>query len=56
MTGNPIELHVDLDVEPRKERDLESTFHTVFQPTIVWPQMENNLKGAKFTASLLDKL
>lgn len=100
MTGNPIELHVDLDVEPTKERDLESTFHTVFQPTIskqpgfvlvsllklraatvayrlvisfeteeqrvawvattdhqrVWPQMEKNLKGAKFTAALWDKV
>jgi heme-degrading monooxygenase HmoA len=100
MTGNPIELHVDLDVEPTKERDLESTFHTVFQPTIskqrgfvlvsllklraatvayrlvisfeteeqriawvatadhqrVWPQMETNLKGVKFTAALWDKL
>jgi heme-degrading monooxygenase HmoA len=34
MRGNPIELHVDLDVEPTKEKDLESTFHTVFEPTI----------------------
>ena len=100
MRGNPIELHVDLDVEPTKENDLESTFHTVFQPTIskqpgfvsvtllklraaavtyrlvisfeteeqrvawvatgdhqrVWPQMEKNLKGVKFTAALWDKL
>jgi heme-degrading monooxygenase HmoA len=100
MRGNPIELHVDLDVEPTKENDLESTFHTVFEPTIskqlgfvsvtllklraaavtyrlvisfetedqrvawvatadhqrVWPQMEKNLKGVKFTAALWDKL
>jgi heme-degrading monooxygenase HmoA len=99
MTGNPIELHVDLDVEPTKEKDLVSTFHTVFEPTIskqpgfvlvtllklraavtyrlvisfeteeqrvawvatadhqrVWPQMEKNLKGVKFTAALWDKL
>jgi antibiotic biosynthesis monooxygenase (ABM) superfamily enzyme len=100
MTGNPIELHVDLDLEPTKEKDLEITFHTVFEPTIakqpgfvfvtllkrraaavtyrlvisfeteeqrvawvatadhqrVWPQMEKNLKGLKFTAALWDKL
>ena len=100
MRGNPIELHVDLDVEPTKENDLESTFHSVFEPTIgkqpgfvavtllklraaavtyrlvisfeteeqrvawvattdhqrVWPQMEKNLKGVKFTAALWDKL
>jgi antibiotic biosynthesis monooxygenase (ABM) superfamily enzyme len=100
MAGNPIELHVDLEVEPTKEKDLVSTFHTVFEPTIrkqpgfvsvallkirgaaiayrlvisfeteeqriawvatgdhqrVWPQMENNLKGVKFTAALWDKL
>jgi heme-degrading monooxygenase HmoA len=100
MRGNPIELHVDLDVEPTKEKDLVSTFHSVFVPTIskqpgfvsvtllklraaavtyrlvisfeteeqrvawvstadhqrVWPQMEKNLKGVKFTAALWDKL
>ena len=100
MRGNPIELHVDLDVEPTKGKDLESTFHTVFEPIIskqpgfvsvnllklraaavtyrlvisfeteeqrvtwvatadherVWPQMEKNLKGVKFTAALWDKL
>jgi len=100
MAGNPIELHVDLDVEPTKEKDLANTFHTVFEPTIskqpgfvsvsllklrglvisyrlvisfeteeqrrtwvatddhqrVWPQMEKNLKGVKFTAALWDKL
>jgi heme-degrading monooxygenase HmoA len=100
MKGNPIELHVDLDVEPTKEKDLVSVFHKVFQPTIikqpgfvlvtllklrtaavtyrlvisfeteaqrvawvatddhqrVWPQMEKNLKGVKFTAALWDKL
>lgn len=100
MVGKPIELHVDLDVDPAKERDLENTFHTVFEPTIgkqpgfvlvtllklrspiityrlvisfeteehrvawvatadhqrVWPQMEKNLKGEKFTAALWDKL
>ena len=99
MAGNPIELHVDLDVDPAKERDLESTFHTVFEPTIgkqpgfvfvtllklrsaavgyrlvisfeteeqrvawvatadlqrVWPQMEKNMQGVKFTAALWDK-
>jgi hypothetical protein len=100
MAGNPIELHVDLDVEPAKEKDLVSTFHTVFEPTIgkqpgfvfvsllklrgaaiayrlvisfateeqrigwvatddhqrVWPQMEKNLRGVKFTTALWDKL
>jgi heme-degrading monooxygenase HmoA len=100
MAGNPIELHVELDVDPAKEKDLVSVFHSVFQPTIskqpgfvsvtllklraatvayrlvisfateeqrvawvatddhqrVWPQMENNLKGAKFTVALWDKV
>jgi heme-degrading monooxygenase HmoA len=100
MRGNPIELHVDLDVEPAKEKDLESAFHAMFLPTIskqpgfvsvtllklraaavtyrlvisfeteeqrvawvatadhqrVWPQMEKNLKGVKFSAALWDKV
>ena len=100
MTGNPIELHCDLIVDPVKEKDLVDTFHNVFQPTIsrqpgfvsvtllkqraaalayrlaisfqteeerltwvasddhqrVWPQMEKNLAGEKFTASLWDTL
>ena len=100
MAGNPIELHVELDVDAAKENDLVSTFHSVFQPTIgkqpgfvsvtllklrgatvayrlvisfateeqrvawvatddhqrVWPQMEKNLKGAKFTAALWERV
>ena len=100
MAGNPIELHVDLDVDPAKEKDLVSTYHSVFHPTIikqpgfvlvtllklraatiayrlvisfateehrvawvatddhqrVWPQMEKNLKGTKFTAVLWDRV
>ena len=100
MAGTPIELHVDLVVEPTKEKDLVSTFHTVFEPTIgkqpgfisvsllklrvpgsayrlvisfeteeqrlawvasddhqrVWPKMENNLTGPKFTTALWDKI
>src|SRR3989442_6979596 len=31
---NPIELHVDLEVEPLKEKDLVDTFHQVFEPAI----------------------
>jgi len=34
MAGNPIELHVDLDVDTAKEKELVSTFHHVFQPVI----------------------
>jgi heme-degrading monooxygenase HmoA len=100
MTGNPIELHCDLKVDPAKEKELVDTFHQVFQPTIsrqpgfvsvkllkqraaalayrlaisfqteeerltwvasddhqrVWPQMEKNLAGEKFSASLWDAL
>ena len=100
MAGTPIELHVDLVVEPTKEKELVSTFHTVFEPTIrkqpgfvsvsllrlrgdaiayrlvisfeteeqriawvatddhqrVWPKMENNLKGVKFSTALWDKV
>jgi heme-degrading monooxygenase HmoA len=99
MPVNPIQLHVDLEVDPAKEHDLLDTFHKVFQPTIsrqpgfvsvallktrvaaayrlvisfqteeqratwvgtadhqrVWPQMEANLKGAKFSATLWQTL
>jgi heme-degrading monooxygenase HmoA len=100
MDGNPIELHVDLDVDPTRQQDLVQTFHNVFQPTIsrqpgfvsvsllkragaevayrlvisfqteaqrttwvatddhqrVWPQMEQNLQGAKYSGSLWNKL
>lgn|SRR5690349_723022 len=99
MTANPIELHVDLHVEPGKEKDLVDTFHTAFQPAIsrqagfvsvallkaraspsyrlvisfrteehrlawaasadhhrVWPKMEKDLTGEKFTSVLFDKL
>ena len=99
MPINPIQLHVDLEVDLAKENDLVETFHRVFQPTIsrqpgfvsvtllkarvssayrlvisfeteeqrvawvgtddhqrVWPQMEANLKGAKFAASLWQTL
>ena len=99
MAENPIELHVDLEVDPAKENDLVATFHKVFQPTIsrqpgfvsvtllkaraagayrlvisfqteeqrktwvgtedhqrVWPQMEANLRGAKFSGMLWQRL
>jgi heme-degrading monooxygenase HmoA len=100
MAGTPIELHVDLAVEPTKEKELVSTFHTIFEPVIrkqpgfvsvsllkprgaasayrlvisfeteeqrlawvatddhqrVWPRMENNLTGLKFTTVLWDKV
>jgi len=99
MPENPIELHVDLEVDPALENDLVDTFHKVFQPAIsrqpgfvsvtllkartssayrlvisfeteeqrvtwvgtedhqrVWPQMEANLKGAKYKGMLWQKL
>ena len=99
MPQNPIQLHVDLDVDPAKQDDLVRTFHEVFEPVIsrqpgfvsvtllkahtaiayrlvisflseeqrvtwvatedhqrVWPQMETNLIGAKFAATLWQKL
>jgi heme-degrading monooxygenase HmoA len=31
---DPIHLHVDLDVEPTKQKDLVMTFKNVFKPTI----------------------
>jgi heme-degrading monooxygenase HmoA len=34
MPENPIELHVDLEVAPSKEKDIVETFHTIFEPTI----------------------
>jgi len=32
--ANPIQLHVDLDVDTVKEKDLVANFQKVFQPTI----------------------
>ena len=32
--ASPIQLHVDLDVDPSKENDLVGTFHKIFHPTI----------------------
>ena len=99
----PIQLHVDLDVDPSKEKDLLAAYRTHFRPAIskqpgfvevklmkmvsavvgappahtsyrllisfqtedqrktwvatpthqeVWPKMEANLKGDKYTAAL----
>ncbi|MEK7405685.1 MAG: antibiotic biosynthesis monooxygenase [Acidobacteriota bacterium] len=31
---NPIQLHVDLDVDPAKEKDLVAAFRKVFRPAI----------------------
>ena len=99
MPVNPIELHVDLEVDPARENDLVDTFHKVFQPVItrqpgfvsvtllkartsggyrlvisfeteeqrvtwvgtedhqrVWPRMEANLTGAKYSGMLWQKL
>jgi len=101
----PIQLHVDLDVEAGKEKDLVANFQKIFKPTIsrqpgfvevklmklrkamkgagpantayrllisfqteeqrttwvatadhqkVWPSIEKNLKGEKFSAVLFD--
>ena len=32
VTGKPIELHVDLTVDPAKEAEMLKNFHTVFRP------------------------
>lgn len=107
MTGKPIELHCDLDVDPAREKDLVQTFHAVFAPAMarqpgwvgvtllkleaakhgpapknashrlvisfetedqrvawvateehqrVWPLMEKNLRGEKFSAVLWNKV
>ena len=32
--SNPIQLHVDLDVDPAKEKELVANFRKVFRPTI----------------------
>ena len=34
MPENAIELHVDLEVDPDREKDLVETYHRVFQPVI----------------------
>ena len=99
MTLTPIQLHVDLVVDPAKESALVETFHKVFEPVIgrqpgfvsvtllktatsaayrlviafaseeqrvtwvgtddhqrVWPQMEANLTGAKYSVVLWQKV
>ncbi|HTM48940.1 MAG TPA: antibiotic biosynthesis monooxygenase [Bryobacteraceae bacterium] len=94
---NPIQLHVELEVDPARQDALVETFHKVFEPVIgrqpgfvsvsllksaaryllvisfeteeqrvawvgtedhqrVWPQMEANLKGAKFSTMLWQTL
>lgn len=96
--AEPIQLHVDLEVDPAKEQNLVKTFKEIFRPTIskqpgfvevrllkshatpaqwrllisfqteeqrktwvahddhqrVWPEMEKNLTGKKFSAVLFD--
>jgi heme-degrading monooxygenase HmoA len=96
--AEPIQLHVDLEVDPSKETNLVKTFKDVFRPVIsrqpgfvevrllksatrptqwrllisfqteaqrktwvatdehqrVWPEMEKNLTGKKFTTVLFD--
>jgi heme-degrading monooxygenase HmoA len=103
--ADPIQLHVDMDVEPSKQKDLMRVYKEVFRPAIskqpgfvevklmklrqvmagpapantsfrllisfhteeqrkawvatdlhqkVWPQMEANLRGAKYGAVLFD--
>ncbi len=32
--GKPIQLHVDLEVAPGREKEMETNFHTVFEPVI----------------------
>jgi heme-degrading monooxygenase HmoA len=97
MSPNPIQLHVQLEVDPARQNSLVETFHKVFEPVIsrqpgfvsvtllksaagyllvisfeteqqrvnwvatedhqrVWPQMEANLTGAKFSTMLWQKL
>ena len=104
-TPRPIQLHVDLDVDPAKENEMVANFRKIFRPVItkqpgfvsvrllklraplkgpapanagyrlvisfqteeqrqawvatpdhqkVWPSIENNLRGEKFTAILYD--
>ena len=103
--GTPIQLHVDLDVDPAKEKDMLNNFRTIFQPAIrkqpgfvevkllklekvlggkgpantsyrlligfqtedqrvkwvataehqkAWPKIEENLRGAKYSAVLFN--
>ena len=33
-TGRPIELHVDLEVDPPREEEMLANFHTKFEPVI----------------------
>jgi heme-degrading monooxygenase HmoA len=99
MPSTPIQLHVDLIVDPAKESSLVETFHKVFEPVIsrqpgfvsvtllkaaksaayrlmigfeteeqrvtwvatddhqrVWPQMEANLTGAKYSVVLWENV
>ena len=49
--GKPIQLHVDLDVTPGKEKMLEANFEKIFRPTIARQPGFVEVKLLKFNAA-----
>ena len=51
QTSSSIELHVDLTVDPAKQRELLDTFHNVFRPAASKQPGYIDVKLLKFRAS-----
>lgn len=51
--GKPIQLHVDLDVTPGKEKTLEANFEKTFRPTISKQPGFVEVKLLKFRKSMM---
>ena len=49
--GKPIQLHVDLDVTPGKDKTLEANFEKIFRPTIARQPGFVEVKLLKFNAA-----
>ena len=50
--GHPIQLHVDLEVDPAQEKDLVSKFKNSFQPTIKKQAGFSDVRLLKFRKSM----
>jgi len=44
-TAHPIQLHVDLTVDPTREKEMLKNFETIFRPTARWNPYRTDLKG-----------
>jgi hypothetical protein len=50
--GSPIQLHVDLSVDPAKEREMLHNFHTIFRPAATKQSGYIDVKMLKLRSAL----